>query len=103
MHKKMDNGYGGILIVGDINEKEMNDFRAQAMLKPSRHNNKSIFKISQYFYELFKKMIRVNGNICQVFKPNTYRDVQNFYQDKASMDLTPSDFIYLTFTCWIKK
>ena len=38
---------GGIIILDDLNEKEMNDPRVQAMFKRSRHNNLSIFIISQ--------------------------------------------------------
>ena len=37
----------GIIILDDLNEKEMNDRRVQAMFKRSRHNNLSIFIISQ--------------------------------------------------------
>ena len=38
---------GGIIILDDLNEKEMNDPRIQAMFERSRHNNLSIFIISQ--------------------------------------------------------
>ena len=41
-----------MFILDDINEKEMNDPRVQAMFKRSRHNNLSIFIISQANYEL---------------------------------------------------
>ena len=38
---------GGIIILDDANEKEMNDPRVQPMFKRSRHKNLSIFTISQ--------------------------------------------------------
>ena len=38
---------GGIIILDDLNEKEMNDPRVQAMFERSRHNNLSISIISQ--------------------------------------------------------
>ena len=38
---------GGIIILDDLNEKEMNDPRLQAMFKRSRHNTLSIFISSQ--------------------------------------------------------
>ena len=38
---------GGIISLDDLNEKELNDPRVQAMFKRSRHNNSSIFTISQ--------------------------------------------------------
>ena len=41
-----------IIILDDINQKEMDDSRVQAMFKRSRHNNLSIFIISQDYYEL---------------------------------------------------
>ena len=50
----------------------MNDLRALAMFKRSRHNNLSIFKISHDYYELSKKPIRANGIIFHIFKPNNF-------------------------------
>ena len=68
-----------------------------------RHNYLSNFIISQEYYGLPKRTIRSNGNIYHIFKPNNLRDVQNFYKDKASMDITLNEFKYLTTTCWDKK
>ena len=48
-------GNNNINILDDLNQKEMEDPRAQAMFKRSRHNNLSIFIISQDYYELSKK------------------------------------------------
>ena len=56
--------------------------------------------ISQGYYELPKRTIPANGKIYHIFKPNNFRDVQNLYQDKASMDTTFNEFNYLTSTCW---
>ena len=81
----------------------MSNPRVLAVFKRSRHNNLSIFIISQDYYELPKGTIRAKGNIYHVFKPNIFRDVQNPYQDKASMDVTLNEHIYLTSTCWDKK
>ena len=81
----------------------MNDSRVQAMFEISRHNNLSMFLISQYFYELPKRTIRAKGNIYHKLKPNKFRDVQNLYQDKASMDMTLDELKYLTSTCWNEK
>ena len=44
-----------IIFLDDLNQKEMDDPRVQAMFKRSRHNNLSIFIISQDYYELSKK------------------------------------------------
>ena len=73
------------------------------MFKRSRHINLSIFIISQDYYELPKRTIRANGNIYHIFKPNNFRDVQNLYQDKASMDMTLNEIKFLTSTCWNKN
>ena len=54
---------GGIIILDDLNEKELNNPRVQAMFKRSRHNILSIFIISQDYYELPKKTIRASGII----------------------------------------
>ena len=48
-------------------------------------------------------MIRENGNIYHVFKPNIFRDVQNLYQDKPSIVMTPNEFKNLTKICWNEK
>ena len=102
---KFPQGYddGGIIILDDLNEKEMIDPRVQTMFKRSRHKKLSIFIFSQEFYELPKKTIRAFGNIYHILKLNNFSDVRNFYQDKASMDLTLDEFNYLTSTCWNEK
>ena len=92
-----------IIILDDLNEKEIINDKIQAMFKRGRHNNLSIFIISQDYYELPKKTIRANGNIFHIFKPNNFLDVRNIYQDKASMDMTLNEFKYLTSTCWNKN
>ena len=48
-----------IIILDDLNQKKMVDRRVQAMFKRSRHNNSSIFIISQDYYELSKKQYAV--------------------------------------------
>ena len=73
------------------------------MFKRTRHNKLSIFKISQDYYELPKRIIRANGNNYHIFKPNYFRDVLNLYQDKSSMDMILNEFKILTSTCWKEK
>ena len=94
---------GGIIILEDLNEKEMDDPRVQATFKRSRQKKLSVFIISQDYYELPKRTIRANGNIYHMFEPNNFRHVQNLYQDKASMDMNLNEFKYLTSTCWNEK
>ena len=48
---------GGIFILDDINEKELNYTRVQAMFKRSIHNGLSIFMISQKHFGLAKGII----------------------------------------------
>ena len=92
-----------IIILDDLNQKEMDDPRVQEMFKRSRHNNLSIFIIGQDYYKLSRKTIRCNGKIYHIFKPKNFRDVINLYQDKASMDMNLNEFKLLTSTCWNKK
>ena len=92
-----------IIILDDLNEKEINNEKIQAMFKKGRHNNLSIFIISQDYYELPKRTIRCNGNVFHLFKPNNYLDIRNIYQDKASMDMTLDESKYLTSICWNKN
>ena len=98
-----ENQHGCIIILDYLNEKEMNDPRVQAMFKISRHNNLSIFIIIQDYYKLPKRTIRPDGNIYHIFKPNNFRDVQNLYQDKSSMDMTLNEFKLLTSAFWNDK
>ena len=88
-----------IFIPDDLNEKEINNDKIQAMFKRGRHKNLSKFIFSQDYYEMPKRTIRANGNIYHIFKPNKIRDIQNLYQDKASMDMTLKEFKLLTSTC----
>ena len=91
---------GGIIILDDHNGKEMIDPRVQAMIERSRHNNLSIFLISQDYYELPTRTIRANGNIYHIFKPNIFRDVLNLYQGKISTDMSLNESKLITSTCW---
>ena len=93
-----ENDDGGIIILYDINEKEMNDPRVQARFTRLGQNNISIIINSQDYYELPKETIRANGNTNHILKPNNFRDVLNIYQDKNSMDMTFNKFKVLTST-----
>ena len=73
------------------------------MFKRSRHSFLSIFIFSQVYYELPKRTIRANENIHHIFKPNIYRDMQELYQDKFSMDMTLNKVKLLTCFCWIEN
>ena len=90
---------GGKINLDDLIKKELNDQRVQAMFIRPRHKKLSIFIISQYYYELTKRMIRASGINYHIFKPNNFRDVQKLYQDKASMDMTLDEYKDLTSTC----
>ena len=81
----------------------MNDPRVEAMFKRSRHNNLSIFFISQDYYELPNRTIRASGKIYNIYKPSIFRDVLNLYQDKISLDMTVNELKYLTSTCCNEK
>ena len=94
---------GGIIILYDPNEKEMNDPRVQTMCKRYRDIILSIFIIPQYYYELPKRTTRANGNIYRIFKANNFRGARNFYQAKASLHMTLNEFKYLTSSCEDKK
>ena len=83
---------GGIIILDNPNEKEMNDQRVQAMFKRSGHSISIIFIVSQDYYELPKRTIRANGNIYHIFKPYNFLSLHHIRQDKASMDMTLKEF-----------
>ena len=52
-----------VIILDKLNQKEMEDPRVQAMCKRSRHNNISIFIISQDYSDLSNRTIRCKGKI----------------------------------------
>ena len=81
----------------------MNNPRVQAMFKRSKHLNLFILNKSQDYYELPKRTIGANVHIYHIFKTKIYRNVQNLYQDKRSMDMTLNELKYLTSTCWNEK
>ena len=91
---------GCIVILDDLNEKQMNDPRVQAMFKRSRHNNLPNFFIGQHHYEVPKRTIRANGNLYHIFKPNNFLDVRNIYQDETPMDMSLNEIKYSISTCW---
>ena len=62
------------------------------MFELSRHNIFLVFVISQGYHELRQETIRANEIIYHIFTPNDFKDVQNLYQDKTSMDLTLNEF-----------
>ena len=73
------------------------------MFRRSRHNNLSIFIISQDYYDFPKRTIRSIVNSYHIFKPNNFRDVQNVYQDKAGTNMNDNEFKKLTSICWKEK
>ena len=103
MNFPQENENGSINILDDLKEREMKDPKVQAMLKTSRHINLSLFIMGQDLYELPRRTFKTNGNINLIFKPNRFREFQNLYQEKASMDMTLDDFKNLTSFCWVKK
>ena len=57
-----------INILDDLNEKESNNDKRQAMFKRRRLNNLPIFIISQDYYQLPKRTIRANSNVYHIYK-----------------------------------
>ena len=93
-------GESTVIILDDLNDREMNDDRVKALFKRGRHNNIAVFIISQDYYELPKQTIRENSNIFHLFRPNISRNVLKLFQDKASMDMTIGEFKLLANSCW---
>ena len=56
-------GNNSIKFLDDLNEEEIKNDKLQAQFQRGRHNNLSIFIVSQDHNELPKKTIRANGNI----------------------------------------
>ena len=69
-------------VLADLNERKMTAPLVQAMFERSRHHSIIIFIISQEYYKPLKRKIGANGNICHIFKPNSYRHVQFFFKIK---------------------
>ena len=87
------------MVLDDLGEMEIIDQRVQALFKRVRQKIISILLISQDYYELPKRTVPANANIYHIFKTNNFRDVQNLYQDKASMDMILNEFKHITKIC----
>ena len=98
-----DDENGCIIILYDLDEKERVSFWVQSMFKRFGHIILRIFIISQECYELPKRTLWANGKTYNNFKPNNFRDVKIFYQDRTSIDITLNGFKLLTSTCWNQK
>ena len=92
-----------IIISDDLNENEVSNDKIQAMFKGGRHNNLSIFIISQDYYELPKRTIGANGKIYHIFQANNFGEILNIHPDKSFTDMTLNEFKILTSTCWNEK
>ena len=101
--QEQDSNQPIVFVLEDLKEKEIITPGVESVFKRSRHINIFILIISQNYYDLPKKSIVCSSNIYHIFIPNDFRDVQNLYLDKTSMDMTLTDFKYLTITCWNEK
>ena len=66
----------GNITLDDLNERELNNPRVQAMFKRSRYNNLSNFIISQDYYELPKgrlKLMLICTTILNLTTSETYK------------------------------
>ena len=73
------------------------------MFRRSRHNTKSIFIFNQEDYDLSKRIVRDNGKINHICKPNNSRVFQNLSQDKKSTYKTLNEFEVLAPAGWNEK
>ena len=89
-----------VTVWDNLNEIELNYFRVQALFKRSGCSNISIVLISQYYYDFTKRTSKTKANLSHIFQPNNFRDVQNFYPDKISTDMTINQSKFSTTTCW---
>ena len=72
----------GIFLLKDLKERRKSDPRIQATFERSGQNNLSVFIFSNDYHVLPQKTDRANVNTHHIFKPNKFRIIQNFYQDK---------------------
>ena len=91
------------MFLNDLNEKKESILELKQCLEVLDISISSIFTISQDYYGFLKRTISANGNICQIIKPQTFRDAQNLYQDKTSRDMALNEFKLLTSSCWDEK
>ena len=84
-------------------KKRKNDHRIQAMFKRSGHIKISILIIGQDSFRLQKKTTTAKGTTYHIFKQNNFTDIEKLFQDKASMDMTLTEFKVFTSACWNRK
>ena len=90
---------GGIIILDDLNEKEMNDPGVQAMFKRSGHNKSSLYclKITTNYPKGRQELAEISATYSNPIVSEI------IYQDKSSMDMTLNEKKILISTCWNEK
>ena len=90
-------------ISDNSNKNKMNHHGVEALRYLFGRSNMSISIKGEKFCELPKRNKRAKWNLLHLFIPNSFQVVRKLHQDKAGMDKTPKDFLFLNSNCWNEK
>ena len=101
--QEYDSDKHNVIILDDLNKDQLNDKRVQMLFSRGRHNNLSLFVISQGFYSLPKDTIRENSSIIHHFITNNYCNVECLHRQLASTDMVIKEFKKFCSDVWNKN
>ena len=80
----------GIIVFDDILGSSNSRFIDQFFIR-GRHNNLDIYYLSQSYFYLPKRTIRINSNKIILFN-RTLKDIEHIYRDVAGYDMNYDEF-----------
>ena len=81
----------------DSNQRLINPFFTRG-----RHNLCDVYYLSQVYFDVPKRTIRMNSNIIILFR-QSLRDVEHIYRDIAGLDMSYDEFEELCREAWKEK
>ena len=88
----------GIIVFDDILGSSNSRFIDQFFIR-GRHNNLHIYYLSQSYFDLLKRTIRINSNKIILFN-QTLKDIEHIYRDVAGYDMNYDEFKELCKKSW---
>lgn len=87
------------LVVFDDTVSNRNQETQKAYFTRGRHSNTSVFYLSQSYFALDRKSIRLNSNLLILFRLDE-RDVQSLWHDRISRDMSIHSFKEYCMEAW---
>ena len=96
--KPLNEYENGIIVFDDILGSSNSNFIDQFFIR-GRHNNLDIYYLSQSYFDLPKRTIRINSNKIILFN-QTLKDIEHIYRDVSGYDMSYDEFKELCRKSW---